>query len=47
MKKQIANTEEVNAHGVPVTSYFIEGRHDWNFWRRSAVAFLQMVFKEK
>lgn len=46
-EKTIANTEEVNAHGVPVTSYFIEGRHDWNFWRRSAVAFLQMVFKEK
>ena len=45
-EKTIANTEEVNAHGVPVTSYFIEGRHDWNFWRRSAVAFLQWYLKK-
>lgn len=45
-EKTIANTEEVNAHGVPVTSYFIEGRHDWNFWRRSAVVLLQWYLKK-
>lgn len=45
--KTLENTEDVKAHGVPVVSYFAEGRHDWNFWRRSVVEFLQIIFKEK
>ncbi|MGN0143320.1 MAG: alpha/beta hydrolase-fold protein [Roseburia sp.] len=46
-EKTVENAEDVKAHGVPVAEYFAEGRHDWNFWRRSAVAFLQRVFRDK
>ena len=46
-EKTLENTEDVKAHGVPVTAYFADGRHDWNFWRRSVVEFLQLVFQEK
>lgn len=41
-----ANVKEVKEHGIPIMEYFAEGRHDWNFWRRSVVEFLQVVFKE-
>lgn len=42
-----ANVEAVRKHGVPVVSYFADGRHDWNFWRRSAVEFLQSIFHKQ
>lgn len=43
-KRTVANVEEVRRSGVPVTTYFAEGRHDWSFWRRSVLQFLQTVF---
>lgn len=42
-----ANVSEVKGHGIPVMDYFIEGRHDWNLWRRSVVKFMQTVFRKQ
>ncbi len=46
-KRTVANVDKVRAEGVPVKAYFAEGRHDWNFWRRSVVRFLQNVFRRQ
>lgn len=46
-ERTAANVREVQQKGVPVMDYFASGRHDWNFWRRSAVQFLQSVFRKQ
>ncbi len=45
--KTAANVEAVKSRGVPVRDFFAAGRHDWNFWRRCAVQFLQTVFRKQ
>ena len=40
------NVNTVLEKGVPIDVFFEKGRHDWNFWRRCAVTFLQKVFQQ-
>lgn len=46
-EKTAANVEDVKGRGVSVMDFFAAGRHDWNFWRRCAVRFLQAVFHKQ
>ena len=39
--------DEAVKHGIPLELYFDKGRHDWNFWRLSAVKFLQKLFTDE
>ena len=39
------NVNEVLERGISVVTFFEKGRHDWNFWRRCVVEFLQKVFR--
>lgn len=41
----VANVQKCRTQGVPITTYYDFGHHDWTFWRHCLVAFLPLLFR--